>query len=114
MSRRWNQFVVERNRYAATSHRRLAETWVFPTQAAINLSAFRRDVRPIWPQLRAMNAAMKTVFVIFVLALLTIAGEIYSDAVMTSGQVANVAVPDPVTIAVAHGTPHGKLSHNGV
>jgi hypothetical protein len=92
----------------------VAETWVFPTQAAINLSAFRRDVRPIWPQLRAMNAAMKTVFVIFVLALLTIAGEIYSDAVMTSGQVANVAVPDPVTIAVAHGTPHGKLSHNGV
>lgn len=57
---------------------------------------------------------MRTVFVIFVLALLTIAGEIYSDAVLTSGQVAHVAVPDPVTIAIAHGTPHGKLGHHGV
>jgi hypothetical protein len=81
---------------------------------SVNPSAFRRDVRPIWPQLRAMNTVMKTVFVIFVLALLTIAGEIYSDTVLTSGQVAHVAVPDPVTIAVAHGTPREKLSHHGV
>jgi hypothetical protein len=61
-----------------------------------------------------MNTAMRTVFVIFALALLTIAGEVYSDAVLTSGQVAHVAVPDPVTIAVAHGVPHDKLSHHGV
>ena len=62
-----------------------------------------------------MNAAMRTVFVIFVLALLTIAGEVYSDAKLTSDQVAHVAVPDPVTIAIAHGVPHDKQpSHHGV
>jgi hypothetical protein len=62
-----------------------------------------------------MNIVMRTVFVIFVLALLTIAGGVYSDAVLTSGQVAHVAVPDPVTIAVAHGAPHDKQAgHHGV
>jgi hypothetical protein len=61
-----------------------------------------------------MNTAMKTVFVIFVLALLTIAGAFYSDAVLTSGQVAQGAAPDPVTTAVAHGITHEKPSHNGV
>ncbi len=62
-----------------------------------------------------MNAVMKTVVVIFALALLTIAGAVYSDTVLTSGQVAHDAAPDPVTIAVAHGTPHGKPGgHNGV
>ena len=62
-----------------------------------------------------MNAVMRTVFVIFVLALLTIAGEVYSDAALTSDQVAHVAVPDPVTIAIAHGVPHDKqASHHGV
>jgi hypothetical protein len=64
--------------------------------------------------LRAINAAMRTVVVIFVLALLTIAGEIYSDAVLTRGQVAHEAAPDPVAMAVAHAIPHGKISHNGV
>jgi hypothetical protein len=61
-----------------------------------------------------MNAAMKTVFVIFALALLTIAGAVYSDAMLTSGQIAHEAAPDPVTIAIAHGAPHGKPGHNGV
>jgi hypothetical protein len=49
---------------------------------------------------------MKTVAVIFVLALITIAGEIYSDAVLTSGQVLPGA-PDPAAVAVAHGVKHG-------
>jgi hypothetical protein len=64
--------------------------------------------------LRAINAAMRTVIVIFVLALLTIVGEIYSDAVLTSGQVAHQDMPDAVTTAVAHGIAQGKHSHPGV
>jgi len=43
---------------------------------------------------------MKTVAVIFVLALITIAGEIYSDALLTSSLI-SPAAPDPTAIAVA-------------
>jgi hypothetical protein len=45
---------------------------------------------------------MRTIAVIFVLALITIAGGIYSDAVLTNGQVQSAAVPDPTTVAIAH------------
>jgi hypothetical protein len=48
---------------------------------------------------------MRTVTVIFFLALLAIAGEIYSDALLRSGVVSHAA-PDPVTMAVAHGIKH--------
>jgi hypothetical protein len=51
------------------------------------------------------NAIMRTVTVIFVLALLTVAGEIYSDAVLRSGEVPHAA-PDLASIAVAHGIKH--------
>jgi hypothetical protein len=44
---------------------------------------------------------MRTVTVIFFLALLAIAGEIYLDALLRSGEVSHAA-PDPVTMAVAH------------
>jgi hypothetical protein len=45
---------------------------------------------------------MRTVVVIFVLALITIAFEVYSDAAgLTS--VSHTARPDPVTPAIAHG-----------
>jgi hypothetical protein len=44
---------------------------------------------------------MRTLAVIFVLALIAIAGEIYSDAVLMSGRVTR-ADPDPATMAVAH------------
>lgn len=57
---------------------------------------------------------MRTVIVIFLLALLTIAGEIYSDAVLTSGQVAHQETPDAVSSAVAHATALGKPGHHGV
>jgi hypothetical protein len=57
--------------------------------------------------LRAINATMKTVIVIFVLALLTITGEIYSDFVLTRDEVSHTAIPDPATIAVAHAVKHG-------
>src|SRR5882724_5277378 len=42
---------------------------------------------PIWPQSRATNATMRTLAVIFVLALITIAFEFYSDAALTSAEV---------------------------
>jgi hypothetical protein len=45
---------------------------------------------------------MRTIAVIFVLALVTIAGGIYSDAVLTSGQVRPAAAPDSATVAIAH------------
>jgi chaperone required for assembly of F1-ATPase len=46
-----------------------------------------------------------TLTVIFILALLTVAGEIYSDTLLRSGEISHAA-PDPVTIAVAHGIKH--------
>ena len=50
----------------------------------------------------ATDGTMRTVVVIFVLALITIAFEVYSDAAgLTS--VAHTARPDPVTLAIAHG-----------
>jgi hypothetical protein len=40
--------------------------------------------------------------VIFVLALISIAFEIYSDAALTSAEVSHTSVPDPATAAIAH------------
>jgi hypothetical protein len=48
------------------------------------------------------DRTMRTIVVIFVLALITIAGGIYSDAVLTGDQVRPAAAPDPATVAVAH------------
>jgi hypothetical protein len=45
---------------------------------------------------------MRTIGVVFILALLTIAFEIYSEAELMSGG-ASHAGPDPVTLAIAHG-----------
>jgi hypothetical protein len=45
---------------------------------------------------------MKTMTVIFVLALITIAFEIYSDVALTSAEVSHTSAPDPVTTAVGH------------
>jgi hypothetical protein len=49
---------------------------------------------------------MKTVAVIFVLALITIAGELYSDALLTSVLI-SPAGPDPAALAVAHAAKRG-------
>jgi hypothetical protein len=46
---------------------------------------------------------MKTFVVVFVLALITIAFEVYSDASLTSASVSHASAPDPATVAVAHG-----------
>jgi hypothetical protein len=49
---------------------------------------------------------MRSVFLVFVLALITIAFEVYSDAALTSAAVSHAAVPDPATVAIAHGLKH--------
>jgi hypothetical protein len=51
---------------------------------------------------------MRTVTVIFILALLTVAGEIYSDFVLTRDEISHTATPDPATVAVAHAVKHGR------
>jgi hypothetical protein len=50
---------------------------------------------------------MRTFIGVFVLALITIAFEIYSDAALTSAEVFHAAPPDPATLAIAHGLKHG-------
>jgi hypothetical protein len=50
---------------------------------------------------------MRTLAVIFVLALVTIAFEVYSDASLVSGDISHIAAPDPATAAIAHGLKHG-------
>jgi hypothetical protein len=46
---------------------------------------------------------MRSVFLVFVLALISIAFEVYSDAALTNAEVSHAAVPDPATVAIAHG-----------
>jgi hypothetical protein len=46
---------------------------------------------------------MKTFVVVFVLALITIAFEVYSDASLTSANLSHASASDPTTVAVAHG-----------
>jgi hypothetical protein len=53
-----------------------------------------------------MNATMRTVTVIFVLALISIAAEIYSDNVLAGANLSRPAVPDPATVAIANGLKH--------
>ena len=45
---------------------------------------------------------MKSLAVIFGLALISIAFDIYSDAALTSAEVSHTSVPDPATAAIAH------------
>jgi hypothetical protein len=68
-------------------------------------SAFCRNVSPIWPQSRTTIRPMRTVAVIFALALTTIAFEIFSDAVTRSEF--SHPEPDPATTAVAHALKRG-------
>ena len=50
---------------------------------------------------------MRTVAAIFVVALITIVFEIYSDATLTSAEVSHTAAPVPATVAMSHGLKHG-------
>jgi hypothetical protein len=49
---------------------------------------------------------MRTMVVVFILALISIGFEVYSDAALTSAEIPHGA-PDPVTIAVTHGLKRG-------
>jgi hypothetical protein len=49
---------------------------------------------------------MRTLVVVFVLALISIAFEVYSDAALTSGETPH-SDPDPVTMAIVHGLKRG-------
>jgi hypothetical protein len=46
---------------------------------------------------------MRTISAIFVLALVTIALEVYSDAALTTAEVSRPAGPDPAILAIANG-----------
>ena len=49
---------------------------------------------------------MRSLVLVFVLALITIAFEVHSDAALTSAEISRAAVPDRVTVAIAHGLKH--------
>jgi uncharacterized YccA/Bax inhibitor family protein len=49
---------------------------------------------------------MRTIAVVFGLALISIAFAVYSDAALTSGEIRHSA-PDPAGIAIAHGLNQG-------
>jgi hypothetical protein len=49
---------------------------------------------------------VKAVVVIVVLALITIAFEVYSDASLMREDISHIAIPDPATAAIAHGLKH--------
>jgi hypothetical protein len=53
-----------------------------------------------------INGTMRTIIVVVVLALVTIAFGIYSEAVLM-GRAAPHAGPDPATLAIAHGLKRG-------
>jgi hypothetical protein len=78
----------------------------------MKLPLFRRLLWLILPHLASTNETMKTVVGIFVLALITIAFEIYSDAQLTSAEIPHAA-PDPASVAIAHG-PKGAWVRGGV
>jgi hypothetical protein len=87
-----------------------AEAWWIPRGCAPvfrnETSFFRRLIWLIPPHLAPTNRDMKTFIVVFVLALLTIAFEVYSDAALMSAEVVHAA-PDAVSVAIGHGSKGG-------
>jgi hypothetical protein len=69
-------------------------------------SVFRRLIWLILPYLASTNETMRTFAAVFVLALITIAFEVYSDATLRSAEVPHAA-PDPASVAIAHGPKGG-------
>jgi hypothetical protein len=70
-------------------------------------SIFRRVVWLILPHSTATEWTMRAIFIAFVLALIAIAFEVYSDAALTSAVASHTAAPDPATAAITHGLKHG-------
>jgi uncharacterized membrane protein YeiH len=63
---------------------------------------FSPTYETVFAVLARNNRTMRTIAIIFVLALTTIAGGIYSDALLTSEQARPAAAPDPATTAIGH------------
>ena len=62
---------------------------------------------PVFRRIRVrQTGTMRTIFVVVMLALLTIAFEIYSEAALM-GSAALHAKPDPAALAIAHGLKRG-------
>jgi hypothetical protein len=76
------------------------------TGSSNEISVFRRLLWLILPHFAATCGAMRTLVVVFVLALISIAFEVYSDAALTSAETPHGA-PDPVTMAIVHGLKRG-------
>jgi hypothetical protein len=76
------------------------------TRSSNETSVFRRLLWLILPHFAATSWTMRTLVVVFVLALISIAFEVYSDAALTSVETPHGA-PDPVTMAIAHGLKRG-------
>jgi hypothetical protein len=64
-----------------------------------------RNFRPILPQSSAIKAIMRTIVVIFILALITIAAAIYSDVILTGADVSQSQ--DPATSDITHALKRG-------
>ena len=88
-----NPAGINRNPHSGASR---IETSIFWPRYLTEFAAFARD-----------KATMRAVVVIFILALITVAGEIYSDAALTSEKASHTAAPDPATAAIVHGLKHG-------
>ena len=69
-------------------------------------SSFCRLLQLILPHSAATNETMRTMVVVFILALISIGFEIYSDAALTSAEISHAA-PDPVSAAIGHGLKRG-------
>jgi uncharacterized membrane protein len=74
----------------------------------MKLPFFRQLIWPIPPYLASTNPTMRTFVAVFVLALIAIAFEVYSDAALTSAEVLHAA-PDPVSVAIGHGSKGGWM-----
>jgi hypothetical protein len=70
------------------------------------IPVFCRLFWPILPYLASTIESMRTFVAVFVLALSTIAFEVYSDAQLTSAEIPHAA-PDPASVAIAHGPKGG-------
>jgi hypothetical protein len=62
---------------------------------------------------RDKTAGHETIVVIFILALITIAGEIHSDAAFRCGEVSSAAAPDPPPQASRMGSKAAVARHDG-
>jgi hypothetical protein len=96
--RRRSDFAIRRHHklnFIGTRETHQQQNFRFWPSYLTDFAAFARDQRT--HEIRCPS---------FVLALITIAFEVHSDAALTSDEISRAAVPDPVTVAIAHGLKH--------